>query len=278
MSSYGEHELLPTNQWATETNGIFILNDPFSGAQLDPNTPPDFLMENPRLRDGQHFLGQPTLAETTVGVLHANGERFAEDLGAAEFENVLSDPRYDVQAVGHAVDGTQRMNNGLLMMPSGPHQPFIERIEHAANTYGLASYCVGLEIDDVGRPASRTERALSALRQTVQRAIVSDNQDRGLWAASLEAVSDNIHQWYRVLSAEEQLAQLSLQSQRAGGLALQNAVLVSSVKDLDYSRKFEATGLGIIEPSLVNLDNLTEHQLWRAKVMATSQIVPDIED
>jgi hypothetical protein len=268
-----DYELLPTDLWATEMADGFYLNDPITGQPLSPNAPPSFLLEKTALLDGRDYL-EGLLSGVALGLLYATGETDYEDLGGSEFEQLVQSSHHNIQAVGHAVDGVARMpdNNDMILLPTNG-TPFTERIAISADSADIATFCMGLEVDMDGLPASRTERALQAIRDIVA-VEAYDQTDQGLWLQSLRAVSRNIHQWYRVLSAGERMQHISAGLQSRGE-ALRNVLVVPPIADADYTRKFAALGMQNVIEQAVDHQSFTEDMRWETNVMETCRIVPE---
>jgi hypothetical protein len=273
MSRHPDYELLPLNDWATEDDAGFILNDPISGQPIDPNQPPAFLLEKTALNDGYNYL-KYTLAAVELGMFYGTGESRAEDLGDPDvgaLEGILSPADGDFQAVGHTVDGVVRTTDNDMLALSSAGTPYTERIKRAAEAGGLAVFCMGLEVDLKGAPASRTERALLAINDMAAvHALESEADQSDLSRAVLLTIARNAEQWYRVLSAGERLQHTAAILENEVGV-LRAAMIAAPIADAGYTYKFQAMGLAVGERA-VDPVSYSDDMQWETVVMQQGRI------
>lgn len=281
MTNMHEHRLLPLDEWATETDpprGVdadcsFILNDPISGAPLDPEKPPAFLLEKVALRDGQGYLQDILSRQTALGVLYTPGESQYNDLGGYDdFEAIVRDPANNIQAVGHTLDGVVRNSDGRLVALSSAGSPYLERIRQAATPFDIAVFCMGLEVDLAGAPAGRTERALMAIADMAKLHRYEDDRSKSdLSEAVVRAIALHTMQSYNVLSAGEQMQHINAELQAKGG-RLENAIALTPIKNADTARKFETMRMEDVGIQLIDPNSHTEDTEWDRVVMSKCRV------
>jgi len=260
-------EILPVDQWISDEGDSIQLRDPVSGEPIDPQRPPEFLLRDGRLRDGGDYIAELLSRSVALGIYYGTGERNAADLGDSVFEDIIIDPRTNVHMLGHTVDGVRHDAQGSrLLVPNG----YSERISGVAESAKLATFCVGLEVDLAGQPASQPERILQAIQDAASLEIHQFGEDNAVTQA-LGIVAANAAQWYRVLRAGEAIQNLRSTQPIYSGAEMNNAMLVAPISGSDYTRKFQALGMENVSES-ADPASFTGELQFEAAAMETGRI------
>jgi hypothetical protein len=273
MSNSENFSLLPYEQWWSAQQEGLAFHDPVSGQRLDPNAPPDFLLKNGRLLDGHDYIIE-LLSDISLGVYHTGGETRAEDLGGGLLEEIVEESGHVVRAIGHGVDGVFQGSGDSRELLPYRRNSYTERIVNIARPSGLAVFCVGLEVDMHGKPATSTERTLQAIGDVVNLQQYKET-DRGAELQTLGIIARNALQWYRVLSAGERLQHESTKLIARGDGPLLAAVIAASLKDSDLGRKFQALGMANVTGIQAIPDTFTDEMNFVEGVMAKGYIPYD---
>jgi hypothetical protein len=233
-----EHVLLPPELWQERDSEGFMIKDPIADTDyLNPDQPPAFLLENRDLGDMAEHM-RILHADTALNIYYSNGQHSSDELGP-DFDSIMDAEQFD--AIGHSVDGVLKSNTRERSLLPQLQNDYSERIAMKALLTGAASFCVGLEVDMAGKPATRTERAIQAIQGVAQlNRIEPSERGGGQWL--YDTVAANARQWYVALQTGVRLTHMA-NTLRDQGRDMEKAALIVPYHDADLGRKLSALGM-----------------------------------
>lgn len=254
------NSIRPVQEWFSEGPDGIILHDPISHEPIDPNKPPAFIDNDPRIRDGLDLIRytHSNQASTNVMFFTHPYPRSASHLGPAigkpgheSYEELLS---VDVTSVGYAIDNTEPNNEALRIRQISNG---IERGTHGLTAFharllgGIAarnhpSFAFGMQVTpDQQSFTTQAGASIAEMRRMIHELPPEDNTSMARQSANV--IVDNAWQWHAAGLIGEGLVRAKdvniNMEQRPEYNGHEVSMLVTPTRHLDLGRKLNILGL-----------------------------------